>query len=166
MTGRATGVRLAAFGLGAMTLRLGSIAQSKDQTMFQHAVGSFEVTMTPQNQSAGTDGAIPTARFGLEKTFNGTLPGKAVGTMLSIDSPKPGAAASYVALDQFSGTLAGKKGEFVLIHRGIMSKTGASDLDIRIATDSGTGDLAGIAGSLKIEMRDGKHCYDLSYTLP
>ncbi len=86
--------------------------------------------------------------------------------MLSIGSPKPGAAASYVALDQFSGTLAGKKGGFVLIHRGIMSKTGASDLDIRIATDSGTGDLAGIAGSLKIEMRDGKHYYDLSYTLP
>ena len=163
---RATRVLLAAFGVVAMTLTLGSIAQSKDQKMFHHAVGTFEVTMTPQDTSAGADGANPIARFGLEKTFSGTLSGKAAGTMLSIGSPKPGAAASYVALDQFSGTLAGKKGGFVLVHRGIMSKTGAGDLDIRIATDSGTGDLAGIAGSLKIEMRDGKHNYDLSYTLP
>lgn len=134
--------------------------------MFQHAVGTFEVTMTPQDQSAGADGSIPTARFGLEKRFSGALSGKAVGTMLSVGAPKPGSAASYVALDQFSGTLAGKRGGFVLVHRGIMSRTGSSDLDVRIATDSGTGDLAGIAGSLNIEMRDGKHCYDLSYTLP
>ena len=134
--------------------------------MTQQATGTFEVTITPQEQSPGPGGGIPTARFGLEKTFTGALEGKAFGTMISVGAPKPGTAASYVALDQVSGTLNGKRGGFVLVHRGTMAKNGASELDLRIAPDSGTGELAGIAGSLKIDVRDGKHYYELTYTLP
>ena len=134
--------------------------------MTQQATGTFEVTITPQEQSPGPEGGIPTARFGLQKTFVGGLEGKAVGTMISVGAPKPGTAASYVALDQVSGTLNGKRGGFVLVHRGTMAKSGASELDLRIAPDSGTGELAGIAGSLKIEVREGKHYYELTYTLP
>ena len=134
--------------------------------MTQQATGTFEVTITPQEQSPGSEGGIPTARFGLEKTFTGALEGKAFGTMISVGAPKPGTAASCVALDQVSGTLNGKRGGFVLVHRGTMAKSSASELDLRIAPDSGTGELAGIAGSLKIDVRDGKHYYELTYTLP
>jgi hypothetical protein len=62
--------------------------------------------------------------------------------------------------------LDGRQGGFVLVHRGIMVKDGGSELDIRIATGSGTGQLAGIAGSLAIDIREGKHYYALTYTLP
>lgn len=132
----------------------------------QHATGTFEVTLTPQEQTVASADAFPTARFGMQKVFSGQLRGKATGTMLSVGAPKPGEAASYVALDQFAGRLNGKLGGFVLVHRGVMPKNGAADLDVRIATDSGFGSLAGIAGTLKIEVRDGKHYYDLAYTLP
>ena len=134
--------------------------------MEHHAKGSFEVKIAPQEQSAAPEGGQPTARFSLDKTFSGALNGRAIGTMLSVGAPKPGSAASYVALDQFDGTLDDKRGGFVLVHRGMMSKSGEGDLDVRIATDSGTGELAGIAGTLKIDIRDGKHFYDLAYTLP
>ncbi len=134
--------------------------------MPQHARGTFEVTVTRQEQSSAPEGGQPTARFGLDKMFSGPLAGRAVGTMLSVGTPKAGTAASYVALDQFLGTLNGRRGGFVLVHRGFMSPSGAVDLDVRIATGSGTGELSGIAGVLTIDVRDGKHFYDLKYTVP
>jgi hypothetical protein len=71
-----------------------------------------------------------------------------------------------VALEQFSGTVNGRRGTFTLAHRGTMTKVGVSELDVRIAPDSGTDELTGISGSLKIDIRDGKHYYELTYTLP
>jgi hypothetical protein len=139
---------------------------SGEPEMTQDASGTFEVTVTPLEPSPGSDGALAVFRFKLKKTFAGQLEGKAVGTMMSIGTPKLGNAAVYVALDQFSGTLAGRRGTFVLVHRATMSKTGVADLDVRIATDSGTGELEGITGSLGIDAQDGKHLYHLSYTLP
>jgi hypothetical protein len=139
---------------------------SSEAEIPREANGTFEVTVTPLEQSPGSEGTQMVARFRLKKAFQGPLEGKATGTMMSIGTPKLGSAAVYVALDQFSGTLDGRRGGFVLTHRATMSKAGAADLDIRIATDSGTGDLDGIAGTLGIDVRDGKHFYALKYTLP
>ena len=44
--------------------------------------------------------------------------------MLAAGTPKPGAAAAYVAIDQFTGKLEDRSGGFVLIHRGTMTKAG------------------------------------------
>jgi hypothetical protein len=140
-------------------------AAAKELAMTRHATGSFEVTITPEAQAAGEGDAVPTARMGLFKTFSGPLTGTARGTMLTVGTPAPGKAAAYVAVDQFSGTLEGRAGSFVLLHRGTMSRAG-SELSVIIAPDSGTGALAGITGTLAIEVKDGQHRYDLSYTLP
>jgi hypothetical protein len=35
-----------------------------------------------------------------------------------------------------------------------------------VVPDSGTGQLAGMSGTLTITNRDGKHFYELQYTLP
>jgi hypothetical protein len=43
---------------------------------------------------------------------------------------------------------------------------GKPELTILIVPDSGTGGLAGISGRLRIEIRGGKHFYELEYTLP
>ena len=132
----------------------------------QHATGTFEVTITPEAQAPAPAGGVPTSRMGLAKTFTGGLTGTATGTMLAAGTPAPGQAASYVAIDQVSGTLDGRRGGFVLVHRGTMTRAGGGELSVLIAPDSGTGALAGIEGTLSIEMRDGKHFYDLAYTLP
>ena len=86
--------------------------------------------------------------------------------MLSAGTPAPGQPAAYVAIDQFAGTLDGRRGGFVLLHRGTMTRAGGSELSVTIAPDSGTGALAGIAGTLAIEVKNGVHRYDLAYTLP
>jgi hypothetical protein len=139
---------------------------SEHDAVTQDATGTFEVTVTPQEPLPAPDGGLPLGRFALKKAFSGQVVGKAAGTMMSVGTPKAGAAAAYVALDQFSGTVDGRRGGFVLVHRGIMSKSGARDLDVRIATDSGSGELTGITGVLEIDMSDGKHQYTLKYSLP
>src|ERR1700721_1287941 len=111
---------------------------SEHRELTQEATGTFEVTVTPQEPSPPPEGGLPFGRFALKKTFVGQMVGKASGIMLSVGTPKAGAAAAYVALDQFVGTVDGRRGGFALIHRGVMSKSGAQDLDVRIATDSGT----------------------------
>jgi len=41
-----------------------------------------------------------------------------------------------------------------------------SDLSVAIVPDSGTGALAGITGTLAIDISDGRHFHDLAYALP
>jgi hypothetical protein len=136
------------------------------RTAIMHATGTFEVKITPEVQVDAPAGGVPTARMGIAKTFSGGMTGTAIGTMLSAGTPAAGQAAAYVAIDQFSGTVDGKAGGFLLLHRATMTKAGGRDLSVTIAPDSGTGALTGITGSLSIEIKDGKHFYDLTYSLP
>lgn len=148
--------------IAALAMTVGLQGQG---VMTKHATGNFEVKMTPEAQDVPADG-VPTARMTLHKRFSGPLDGVATGTMLSAGTPAAGHAAAYVAIDQFAGTLDGRKGGFLLLHRGTMSKTGASELTVVVAPDSGTGALEGILGTLTIKVEGGKHLYDFTYTLP
>jgi hypothetical protein len=82
--------------------------------------------------------------------------------MLSAGSATQG-SAGYVAIDHVTGTLEGRKGSFVLQHSGTMNR-GAPSLSITVVPDSGTGDLAGLSGTLKIDIIDKKHFYEFDYS--
>jgi hypothetical protein len=69
------------------------------------------------------------------------------------------------AIERVSGTLAGRKGSFVFQHLGIMTSDGR-ELSIRVAPDSGTGELAGLSGTFTLTIKDGVHAYEFAYTLP
>lgn len=158
--------RLAApIAIAAAALAIVAAAPEKRTTM-HHATGTFEVKVTPEAQAPGEDGALPTSRMGLTKTFSGGLTGTARGTMLAAGVPQPGHAAAYVAIDQFAGTVDGKAGGFLLLHHGTMTKAGGGDLLITVAPDTGTGALAGIEGTLTIDVVGGIHHYDFAYRLP
>ncbi len=43
---------------------------------------------------------------------------------------------------------------------------GQQELSIVIVPHSGTGQLAGISGTLVIRIADGQHFYDINYSLP
>jgi hypothetical protein len=137
---------------------------SKENIVMMHATGTFEVKTTPEAQSAAA--AYPTARLALEKRFTGGLQGEAIGVMLSIGAPKPGEVAAYVAIDQFTGTVDGKKGSFALTHRATMTKGGKAVLEIQVVPDSGKGELEGIAGAMTVDASKGVHHYDFAYSLP
>lgn len=74
-------------------------------------------------------------------------------------------SAGYVAIEQVSGKLSGKRGSFVLQHFGTMDK-GADRLILEVVPDSGTDDLEGLSGHMKIIIEEGKHFYEFEYQLP
>lgn len=129
----------------------------------RHATGAFDVTVTPLSAEAGI-GDESIGRMALSKRFHGDLQAIALGQMLATRTPTPGSAA-YVALDRVTGTLHGRTGSFSLQHSGTMDR-GAPTLDILIVPDSGTEQLAGISGRLRIRIDEGRHFYELDYELP
>ena len=125
-----------------------------------HATGPFDVKITPQDDKLN-DGVT---RMLLDKQYHGDLDGSSKGQMLAAGSAK--SSGVYVAIETFTGTLKGKAGSFALHHTGVMTKNSPS-LSISVIPDSGTGDLAGIAGKMNIIIApDGKHSYDFEYTVP
>ncbi|WP_424950710.1 DUF3224 domain-containing protein [Deinococcus sp.] len=130
--------------------------------MTQHASGTFEVTLTPQNPAPGEESSV--GRMRLDKVFSGELAGTSAGQMLAFRSDTQG-SAGYVALERVSGTLHGRGGSFMLQHSGSMDR-GALQLSVRVVPDSGTGELAGLSGEMALDQSGGGHAYTLSYTLP
>ncbi len=99
----------------------------------------------------------------IDKRFSGDLEATSQGEMLSAMTGVQG-SAGYVAIELVTGTLDGKSGSFVLQHSSTMSR-GAPEQNVTVVPDSGTSELAGLAGRMKIHVADGKHTYELEYTL-
>lgn len=127
------------------------------------ATGKFTVNLSPlDNYYPGSEG-MSLARMSIEKSYSGDLLATGHGEMLSARTPVA-QSAGYVAIEQVTGTLAGKRGSFVLQHYGIMSPQQES-LTVDIVPDSGTGELEGITGRLQIQRTDNQHHYRLDYEL-
>jgi hypothetical protein len=137
-----------------------TVAQQKDTPMTHHARGTFTVEMKPVTPSLA-DGV---SRFSSEKQIHGDLEGTSKGEMLSAGDPKTG-MAGYVAIEVVTGTLADKKGSFVLQQSATMDASGRK-LSVVVTPGSGTGELKGISGTFDIQIANGQHSYDLEYTLP
>jgi hypothetical protein len=127
------------------------------------ASGPFDVKLTPQAPEPGTE-ASAVGRMRLDKQFHGELEATSQGQMLAVRTAVEG-SAGYVALEQVSGTLAGRKGTFALQHSGLMAR-GAPQLTITVVPDSGTGELTGLSGRMEIQIDQGQHRYRFEYTLP
>jgi hypothetical protein len=126
------------------------------------AKGAFEVKLTPQATDGQPEGA-PLGRMAIDKQFHGDLEATSKGQMLSAGTAVKG-SAGYVAIERVSGNLQGRSGTFVLQHSGTMTR-GVPQLTITVVPDSGTDQLTGLAGTMAIQIADGKHSYDFEYTL-
>ena len=126
------------------------------------ARGSFAVNIIPQPPEDKTEG-LTLGRMLIEKKFQGDLEAAGKGQMLTGMTEVKGSGA-YVAIERVTGTLHGRSGSFILHHLGIMER-GAPRLNVSVVPDSGTRDLAGIAGTMTIIIAEGKHSYELAYTL-
>lgn len=107
---------------------------------------SWDVTADPAPADAG---APVTGLAVLTKTYaGGDLTGTATGHALTTQGP---GGAAYVAQERIAGTIAGRTGSFVLEH-GASGGPGHEDvMRAAIVPGSGTGGLAGISGSGRLE---------------
>ena len=125
------------------------------------ARGMFEVKMTPHSPQ-GESTSEPFQRLTGDKQFHGELEGTGKGEMLGVYTAVEGSGA-YVALEVVTGELDGKRGSFILQHKGTMRK-GVYMMEVTVVPDSGTEALAGISGKMKIIIEGTKHSYEFEYS--
>ena len=121
------------------------------------AKGEFDIQLEPQ-----ADENFEMGRMTLQKTFRGSLIGNSTGQMLSVRTAVEG-SAGYVALEHFAGELEGRAGSFYLQHSGTMSG-GSASATISVVPDSGTEKLVGLSGEMTINIIDGQHVYEFTYS--
>ena len=131
-----------------------------DLAMAQRAAGTFDVKLEPKPTDSGDEAKTP-GRMTITKTFHGDLDATSTGQMLSAMTATKG-SAGYVAIEQVTGTLNGRKGTFLLQHNGIMDR-GDPRLSVIVVPDSGTDELVGLTGDMTINVEGGKHSYEFTY---
>ena len=126
------------------------------------AVGTFVVKMKPETLSE-VAAKTEIGRMSVDKVYSGDLEATGQGEFLAAMGSVKG-SAGYVAMERVTGTLDGKAGSFALQHRGVMTR-GTPELSVTVVPDSGTGELVGITGTMKIDIVEGKHNYEFLYEL-
>lgn len=131
--------------------------------MKHQAKGPFEVelqALEPHNKDEGAG----LGRRSIDKKFHGDLDAASQGEMLSAGGAVKG-SAGYVAIERVTGTLQGRRGSFTLQHFATMTR-GEPFLNIVVVPDSGSDELVGLRGTMKIVIEEGgAHSYELDYEL-
>jgi hypothetical protein len=126
------------------------------------ASGTFDVSLKPLPMD-NDPGSPLLGRMSIDKQFHGDLDGASKGQMLTGGTIIKN-SAGYVAIERVIGALKGRKGSFILQHTGEMNR-GEPSLVITVVPDSGTDQLEGLKGTMKIDIDAGKHSYNLDYVL-
>lgn len=119
--------------------------------------GKFKVKLVPQ-----PDDDVPAGRMVVKKTYSGAVEGTGRGQMIS--KRLPNGTAIYYAVEEFAGTVDGRKGRFTLLHEGRMDSDSQS-LTIDVLEGSGTGALKTISGSMTISQHGETHSFALTFDL-
>ncbi|MEP6509146.1 MAG: DUF3224 domain-containing protein, partial [Gemmatimonadales bacterium] len=122
----------------------------------------FSVKLNPQSSETEADATV-LGRLAIDKQFEGDLDASSKGQMLAAGTQTKG-SAGYVAIEKVTGKLNGREGTFHLQHSGTMNR-GTPSLSITVVPDSGTGELAGLSGTMEIEIAEGKHSYVFDYQI-
>jgi hypothetical protein len=103
----------------------------------------------------------PLSRITIRREFQGDLTGESVAELQACASAKD--QFCYVGTDRFTGKLKGRSGSFVFQHGG-EHELGKWRPFGYIVLGSGTGELDGIHGEIKITVTpEGEHTIELDY---
>ncbi|MBB6426942.1 DUF3224 domain-containing protein [Sphingopyxis sp. JAI128] len=136
-------------------------------TGFFHAAAVFEV----QNFQAAPvavppiSTALPVGVFTMRKIYVGAVEGCSI-TLFTSAFDQVSGVGSYIAMESFEGCVDGHSGAFVFLHSASTRGADRTDEFFRIVESSGTGELAGISGTGRIEIApDGTHRIYIDYRL-
>jgi hypothetical protein len=150
--------------MNILAFLLMSRANTSEEHLPLHASGYFDVTLAPQ---AADNLQVRTAqieRLSIDKKYHGDVQGTSTGQMQAIRDDRD--TGAYVALEKVVASLQGRSGTFMLMHYGYMSQGAVGRWLVEIVPDSGTGELVGLSGTMKIIQKDEKHYYEIEYALP
>lgn len=131
------------------------------------ATSSFQVTGWDQTPYGDEAEGPRLSRGTVQKSFTGDLTGESTAELLmcQADPSDLKAGAGYVASERVVGRLGGRSGSFTMQHWGLSSSAGERTGG-HIIPGSGTGELAGLSGTVEISVgADGSHTLVLDYDI-
>lgn len=109
---------------------------------------------------------LPSGHLRMTKTYAGDVAGRSVTQFTSAFDPERG-VGTYVAMESFEGTVDGRRGAFAFAHAASTSGTDRFNEYGVIVPESGTAELAGITGTVRLRIdADGTHRLEVEYELP
>src|ERR1700744_3227808 len=109
--------------------------------------------------------ALPVGVATMEKSYEGDVAGRSATIFTSAFDQATG-VGTYVALESFEGSVDGRAGAFNFVHSASTSGADRAAEYFVIVPASGTGELAGLAGTGGLEIdADGTHRMWLDYQL-
>ncbi|WP_306806455.1 DUF3224 domain-containing protein [Streptomyces sp. DH12] len=127
-------------------------------------VAAFEPTSLTPDPAVET--ALPVSVATMEKRYEGEVSGRSA-TLFTSAYDHGTDTGTYLAMESFEGTLAGRAGTFNFVHAA-STTAGSARLGeyFAIVPGSGTGELAGITGSGALAVdEDGTHRVRFDYAL-
>jgi len=126
-------------------------------------VVTFEPTDVVPDPPVAT--ALPVGVSTMEKTYTGEVDGRS-STLFTAAFDHTTGAGTYVAMESFDGTIAGRRGTFNFAHSASTTGTNREGDFFVIVPSSGTADLAGLSGTGGITItEDGTHHIWFDYDL-
>jgi hypothetical protein len=136
--------------------------------MFLRAAGTFSVlSFVPTDLASEPAIAtnVPVGVSRMEKRFEGEIAGRSA-TLFTAAFDHATGTGTYLAMESFEGSVNGHPGAFNFVHSASTTGSDRSNEFFAIVPGSGTGELAGIAGTGGMTVdADGTHRIRLEYTL-
>jgi hypothetical protein len=130
--------------------------------MSERATASFDIDSWDEQPYDEQDG-IRLSRTRVVKSFRGDIEGGSTAELLMVVAGQD--TAAYVGVERVSGRVNGRSGSFVYTHTATASG-GSQQASWPVVAGSGTGELAGIRGEIRIDnLPDGGHVVTLDYEL-
>ena len=124
--------------------------------MTTHAEATFKVDAWDEKPWDTADGQPKMTRAEVRKSFTGDLEG--TSQLQYLMTYREDGSADFVAMERIRGSLAGKRGTFVLSHVGAFVD-GAASGTWTVIQGSGTDDLEGITGSSEFSIPKGEEAF-------
>ena len=130
--------------------------------MSERAIASFDITTWDEQPWDERDG-IRLSRTRVVKAFRGEIEGESTAELLMAVAGEDSAA--YVGVERVAGRVNGREGSFVYLHTATAAR-GSQSASWPVLADSGTGELVGISGQVRIDnLPEGGHVFTLDYDL-
>jgi hypothetical protein len=126
------------------------------------AVADFTAAPVPAGEIKT---GLPVGVATMRKTFAGEISGRSE-TLFTAAFDPAGGTGTYVAMESFEGSVAGRAGTFNFVHSATTTGTDRQAEFLTIVPASGTGELAGITGTGGLAVdEDGTHRIWFDYDL-
>ena len=130
--------------------------------MSERATASFDITTWDEQPYDERDG-VKLSRTRVVKAFRGEIEGESTAELLMALAGDDSAA--YVGVERVTGRVNGRQGSFVYLHTATAAG-GTQSASWPVVAGSGTGELAGISGQIRIDnLPDAGHVFTLDYDL-